>query len=221
MVNFLITLFFGFLGVHKFIEKKNGIGFLYLFTIGLFGIGWIYDIVKAFVSIRKNDKIIQPNISEHTPESLDSLEHNTPKTENHKVAGTSYRQEAIKSLGSINPDYQLTKSQLIKNGLVDCLIYEYNFPALSAELLPEPSNIHDPNAIKVVISGQHVGYIKKGSCSHIKNLMNSNAIKSVTAHIYGGKNKCINCHDDFEDADSHTAETGEYDIGIKIEIEKI
>lgn len=219
MIKFLITLFFGFLGVHKFMEKKTGLGFLYLFTLGLFGIGWIYDIVKTFVSIGKNN--IQPNISKHIPEYPDSLERNAPKTENHKVAGTSYRQEAIKSLGTINPDYQLTKSQLIKNKLVDCLIYEYNFPVLSAELLPEPSNIHDPNAIKVVISGQHVGYIKKGSCSHIKNLMNSNTIKSVTARIYGGKNKCINCHDDFKDMDSYTLETDEYDIGIEIKIEKI
>lgn len=42
---FFICLFLGFLGIHKFIEKKTGIGVLYIFTVGLFGIGWIYDTI--------------------------------------------------------------------------------------------------------------------------------------------------------------------------------
>ena len=31
---------------HKFYEGKNGMGILYLFTVGLFGIGWIIDIIS-------------------------------------------------------------------------------------------------------------------------------------------------------------------------------
>lgn len=30
---------------HKFYEGKIGMGFLYLFTAGLFGIGWLVDII--------------------------------------------------------------------------------------------------------------------------------------------------------------------------------
>lgn len=45
---FIITLLFGWLGVHKFMDGKIGIGLLYVFTFGLFGIGWIIDVVKAF-----------------------------------------------------------------------------------------------------------------------------------------------------------------------------
>lgn len=44
---FFITFFLGILGVHKFIDGKIGQGILYLFTGGLFGIGWIIDVVKA------------------------------------------------------------------------------------------------------------------------------------------------------------------------------
>lgn len=55
MMNFIVTLLFGWLGVHKFMQKKNGMGFLYLCTLGLFGIGWIYDCIVAFRSIGKKE----------------------------------------------------------------------------------------------------------------------------------------------------------------------
>ena len=42
---FLLCLFLGFLGAHKFYEGKAGMGILYLFTFGLFGIGWFIDCV--------------------------------------------------------------------------------------------------------------------------------------------------------------------------------
>ena len=45
---FFICLFLGFLGVHKFIEKKVGMGILYLCTAGLFYVGWIIDSIKYF-----------------------------------------------------------------------------------------------------------------------------------------------------------------------------
>lgn len=47
--DFFICLFLGWLGVHKFREHKAGMGILYLFTFGLFGIGWIIDCVKYLI----------------------------------------------------------------------------------------------------------------------------------------------------------------------------
>lgn len=41
--SFLLCLFLGILGAHKFYEGKTGMGLLYLFTGGLFGIGWALD----------------------------------------------------------------------------------------------------------------------------------------------------------------------------------
>lgn len=61
MMNFIVTLLFGWLGVHKFMQKKNGMGLLYLCTLGLFGIGWIYDCIVAFRSIgQKNTPAARP-----------------------------------------------------------------------------------------------------------------------------------------------------------------
>lgn len=50
---FLICLFFGYFGVHKFMEKKIGMGILYFFTVGLFGFGWFYDVIRCFVDAIK------------------------------------------------------------------------------------------------------------------------------------------------------------------------
>lgn len=44
-VAFLLCLFLGVIGAHKFYEGKIGMGILYLFTLGLFGIGVIVDLI--------------------------------------------------------------------------------------------------------------------------------------------------------------------------------
>lgn len=44
-VSFVLCLFLGFLGAHKFYEGKIGMGILYLFTVGLFGVGVIIDLI--------------------------------------------------------------------------------------------------------------------------------------------------------------------------------
>lgn len=44
-VAFFLCLFLGFLGAHKFYEHRIVWGIVYLFTFGLFGIGWIVDII--------------------------------------------------------------------------------------------------------------------------------------------------------------------------------
>lgn len=42
----LLCIFLGLLGGHKFYEGKGGMGVLYIFTFGLFGIGIIVDIIS-------------------------------------------------------------------------------------------------------------------------------------------------------------------------------
>lgn len=54
MFKFLMTLFFGWIGAHKFMENKTGMGILYLCTFGIFGIGWIVDIFLALVPLLKS-----------------------------------------------------------------------------------------------------------------------------------------------------------------------
>lgn len=120
------------------------------------------------------------------------------KTETHKVAGTSYRQDAIKSLGARNEDYDLTKKALLKAGLVDERIFEYLFSPQRVALVPEHENPYDSKAIKVVVDGAHIGYIKAGSCAHIHKLLRENRIENITCLIGGGREKELVPDDDID-----------------------
>lgn len=46
IVAFLLCFFLGFFGAHYFYVKRYVFGLLYFFTFGLFGIGWIVDLIK-------------------------------------------------------------------------------------------------------------------------------------------------------------------------------
>ncbi len=48
-VALVLCIFLGFLGGHKFYEGKAGMGILYLFTGGLFGIGVLIDFIMILL----------------------------------------------------------------------------------------------------------------------------------------------------------------------------
>lgn len=83
IIKMLITVCFGFFGVHKFLEHKAGLGILYLCTLGLFGFGWLYDSVVSIVNCIKvfkntSGKFYHRTTTEHTPHKiLDSSALNT------------------------------------------------------------------------------------------------------------------------------------------------
>ena len=44
-VSLILCVFFGVFGIHRFYEEKKITGFIYLFTFGLLGLGWFFDII--------------------------------------------------------------------------------------------------------------------------------------------------------------------------------
>lgn len=57
-IDFILCLTLGYLGIHKFYEKKISMSILYLFTGGLFFIGWIYDCIQLGIGIYTKKKIL-------------------------------------------------------------------------------------------------------------------------------------------------------------------
>lgn len=45
-VALILCIFFGVFGIHRFYEGKKVTGFIYLFTFGLLGVGWFFDIIR-------------------------------------------------------------------------------------------------------------------------------------------------------------------------------
>lgn len=52
-VELVLCIFLGSLGAHRFYRGQFGMGILYLFTMGLFGIGWLVDIFKIIGRMKK------------------------------------------------------------------------------------------------------------------------------------------------------------------------
>ena len=130
--------------------------------------------------------------------------------ERHKVAGISFRTEALLSIGTKNPDYDLTWEQLIEEGLTDERVYRTEFYPNQCEVIPEPINPEDPHAIKVLADGVHIGYIKKGSCAHIYKLLREGRVVSISCDIGGGAYKFIQTTDNEVDME-YDEDDMEYD----------
>lgn len=52
-VELWLCLLLGWAGAHKFYAGKPGMGILYLFTLGLFGFGWVIDSIKCIINFFK------------------------------------------------------------------------------------------------------------------------------------------------------------------------
>ena len=58
-VTYLLWFLLGFVGVHKFYLGKMGWGILYIFTGGLFVIGWLVDIFTIPSQVRRYNEQVR------------------------------------------------------------------------------------------------------------------------------------------------------------------
>lgn len=137
--------------------------------------------------------------------------------ERHKVAGTTYHLDAIMELAEDNPDYDMTQREIIDAGMEEERIYQYTFPDSPVELVDDPDNEQDPNAIKVLVAGQHIGYIKRGSTGRIHNLQRAGRVLGVTAEIYGGRYKIVRCVEEYQ-TQHYEMDRDESNYGAAIEL---
>lgn len=92
-VELVITILFGWMGTHKFMKGKFWTGVLYLFTAGLFCIGWFVDIYKC-VKAQNEDFISKNNYdSLMGKEGIDSI--NAGFLLNIKDSGLNLKEDEI------------------------------------------------------------------------------------------------------------------------------
>ena len=161
----------------------------------------LFDLFKKKTSpARVPDPVPEPEpvSKEETP--------STPKpdykTYDFKVAGVAYHEaELLENIMYENDDYNMKKSELIDLDMVNERIYKYEPDFMNVELVPDPTNEHDPNAIKVVVDDVHIGYVPEKKTSKVKKILDKNEIIALACAISGGPYRYIKeNYDDNDDA---------------------
>lgn len=124
---------------------------------------------------------IERNFNEAVPMGKDAKKRLTK--EDFVVAGLHYHKTAVRSLSRANPEWR--KISPPEDGCKK--IYRYRYINKPIELVPEPTNKHDSNAIKVLINGHHVGYIGASDNCHVNDILRSRDIKYTSAYVRGGE----------------------------------
>lgn len=54
IIALFLCFFGGYFGLHNFYVGRIGRGILYVFTVGIFGFGWIYDLILILCGVFKD-----------------------------------------------------------------------------------------------------------------------------------------------------------------------
>lgn len=194
------------------------------------GIGLICLVVGLFVALKVGLKGMKPQPKQTPTQPISTPE--PPKQEPPKpaepaqpegttylVAGVSFREQDILEMADESDEYAWSKKEIIDEGYTNDKLWRYYWDPKKVELVPEPDNQYDPNAVKVMVDGVHIGYIKKGSCKHVLRLLAEDQIRRITCTIGGGPYKVVwEEYDDEKDRDVYTLEKDESPIWAKLKI---
>lgn len=157
-VDFILCLFLGYIGIHKFYEKKITIGILYLFTGGLFFVGWIYDCIKLGSELYRDKNI--NNLSNKQPiTTFEEVSNDNIETPNKVFEKKSITFENIVDNYKLKWNYS---DVIIKGVQYNNIDYSKLQIGMTVDLEPEPDNKYDSNAIKIIQNDIFLGYIPKG-----------------------------------------------------------
>lgn len=147
VVELVLCVFLGFFGVHKFYVGKKGIGILYLFTFGLGGLGWLFDIVAIAMKILKGR-----NATKKAANVLHAWDH--PQTLDNGME-LAYHYDDVK----FYPPTEMVSK--VNQKLLQ--------PGTEIFLKQEPSNEYDRRAVALYVSGHQIGYLLRGRLQDMAN----------------------------------------------------
>lgn len=187
LIDFLLCLFFGYIGVHKFYEKNVKMGILYLFTGGLCGFGWIIDTIRLLVALLSKDNVISTESQEHIsaqPQVLTSSEID-PADEEPKVEIKSDPIPKAALPKPVVPESEKTYHLFSSIEVDNYLKYEYERDLClssgvdAADLsgkggtpitfVQEPDNKYDDKAVAIYLESKKIGYVYRGRTQDMCN----------------------------------------------------
>lgn len=106
-----------------------------------------------------------------------------------EAVGVNYRLDNLMSLAEQARNYNWDDDRLLQKYGEGQTLYKYFFNRTQGALVPEPTNPHDPNAIKVELNGLHVAYVPAHLCKDVRSLLEQGYIPKVS--VKGGPRKMI------------------------------
>ena len=207
----LLVIFLGYLGIHRFYSGKIKSGIFYLLTAGLFGIGWIVDIVLIATNkftvtdatnkaqntmqmtsgnngnvrqrISSTSSITREELSPHQEMVRKNNIHSAPT----KKAVTQHGQRIQEMPYRVIHSKVAGVSKKNEDGeKIQSILADLN-DACDLKLVREPDNSYDTNAIKVYAHGDHIGYINADLAKDLaKKMDNGIAVDASIDEITGG-----------------------------------
>lgn len=102
-----------------------------------------------------------------------------------EVAGANYNEAAFEELLERNDDFSDSVSDFLKEADGDDKLYELEHITTNVELVPEPDNKHDPNAIAIYADGKKIGYVRKSDQEAVNAILAGEIIQR-RVEMYGG-----------------------------------
>lgn len=122
---------------------------------------------------------------------FDIPEKRTLKIKEFRARGCSHYLHNIQSLACINKDWKKKNDNIVSDGLASKKIYRYYYTNTPVNLIGEPTNPHDKNAIQVIVANKLIGYVPAEECLSVKNIFRKYEIKYISCFIGGGEFKVV------------------------------
>ena len=209
-------------------NKKSGSGGFWLKVLGvlvLIGIVQAYPVIlvigifagTVFLGFKIRNKI---KVDEKPGDSAKQA--TTDKITPYPVKGVfAHEKDIFHNLMEINPEVSYTKKELIENCVAGFPVYKWIPKELPAELIPEPDNKYDPNAVRVVYGGITIGHIPRESCLDVLAVINEGRLLNVAVEITGGNFKLLEeDYDPVKDKSKYELETGYAEVAAKVYVKE-
>lgn len=158
LTDFVITAAGGWIGIHKFKQGKVGIGILYLFTFGLFYVGWIYDIIQSWKTYKYACRVqSQSSVAAHIQNT---------DTFTFKAAGVTFN------------NGRKTRQAILRK------IHWHDEPFVFVSYSLRKYDFEGSPAIGIYANGEQIGNVPKDDVSFVLPLLDR--ITKISVNVSGG-----------------------------------